>query len=257
MNYSIDEVIEYVTDEDVKFVRLAFCDLRGRQKNVAVMPTELMNAMRFGMKVNASGIDGFAGEILLKPDPATLTELPWRPQHGRVAHLFCDVCELNGKLMASYPRNRLKYRNKGGEVVLDETFYLLLPDENGRPTAVPHDRAGYLDIAPEDKGENVRREICLTLERMGIRPLSSHHERGPAQHIVNYAAASPVEAADNAVTYRAVVRTIAAQYGLCADFSPEPIRGEAKNVATLTVDNRRIVLPDTDEDPYLMILKNL
>ena len=102
-------------------------------------------------------------------------------------------------------------------------FYLFKLDENGEPTKDPYDHAGYMDIAPADRGENVRREICLTLEQMGIQPESSHHEGGPGQNEIDFRYADPLTAADNAVTFQAVVRTIAAQNGLWADFSPRPL----------------------------------
>ena len=140
---------------------------------------------------------------------------------------------------------------------LDQTFYLLKLSETGEPTGIPHDGAGYLDIAPADKGENVRREICLTLERMGIRPLGSRHEHGPGQHTVLCAPADALRAADNAVTFRAVVRTIAAQYGLFADFSPEPVPSGAKNSLILTVNGVKSSVSDTGKNPYKLILESL
>ena len=108
-------------------------------------------------------------------------------------------------------------------------FYLFRRDENGEPTTTPYDRAGYMDIAPEDKGENVRREICLTLEQMGIRPECSHHEQGPGQNEIDFRYAEPVKAADDAVTFRTVVNTVALRNGLAADFSPKPLRSEPGN----------------------------
>ena len=108
-------------------------------------------------------------------------------------------------------------------------FYLFRLDEDGEPTKIPYDRAGYMDIAPADKGENVRREVCLTLERMGIRPESSHHEEGPGQNEIDFRYADPVTAADNAVTFRAAVDTVAARNGLYADFGPKPLADKAGN----------------------------
>ena len=104
-----------------------------------------------------------------------------------------------------------------------QTFYLFRLDEEGNPTKEPYDRAGYMDIAPEDRGENVRREICLTLEQMGIRPESSCHEEGPGQNKIDFRFSDALEAADNAMTFRTVVRTAAHRNGLAADFSPKPL----------------------------------
>ena len=125
-------------------------------------------------------------------------------------------------------------------------FYLFRRDENGEPTRIPYDNAGYMDIAPEDKGENVRREICLTLEQMGIQPERSHHEEGPGQNEIDFRYADPVTAADNAVTFRTVVHTIAARNGLCADFSPKPLahapgNGMHVNFSVHAVDGRDVM----------------
>ena len=108
-------------------------------------------------------------------------------------------------------------------------FYLFTCDEEGKPTKIPYDSAGYMDIAPDDKGENVRREVCLTLERMGIKPESSHHEEGPGQNEIDFRYSEPLTAADNATTFKAVVNTIAARNGLKADFSPKPLESMPGN----------------------------
>lgn len=108
-------------------------------------------------------------------------------------------------------------------------FYLFKLDENGCPTTIPYDNAGYMDIAPEDKGENIRREICLTLEQMGIFPESSHHEEGPGQNEIDFRYDSPLEAADNAMTFCSVVKAVVNRNGIAADFSPKPLEDKAGN----------------------------
>jgi glutamine synthetase len=234
MNYTPDEVMEYISEEDVKFVRMAFCDIYGRQRNVAVMAGELPRAFEHGIAFDASAVAGFEmdvrSDLFLQPDPTTLKELPWRPQHGRVAHMFCDVVHPDGTPCPSDLRQLLRRTaaeagKKGYEFRFgtEMEFYLFKLDERGEPTREPFDRAGYMEVAPEDKGENVRREICLTLERMGIYPESSHHESGPGQNEIDFRYAEPVTAADNAVMFRSVVKAIAAQNGLWADFSPRPL----------------------------------
>lgn len=94
---------------------------------------------------------------------------------------------------------------------------------------MPYDNAGYMDIAPEDKGENIRREICLTLEQMGIYPESSHHEEGPGQNEIDFRYSDALTAADNAITFRSVVKTIANRNGVAADFSPKPLKDQPGN----------------------------
>ena len=234
MKYTPEEVLEYIREENIKFVRLAFCDLYGRQRNVAVLADELERAFAYGVAFDASAIDGFGGDVrsdlFLHPDPATLTQLPWRPRDGGVAHMFCGITHPDGTPFDGDARGILRQAVRDAEeagysfrIGSEIEFYLFRQDENGEPTRIPYDNAGYMDIAPDDRGENVRREICLTLERMGILPEASHHESGPGQNEIDFRHADPLTAADNAVTFQAVVRTIAAQYGLWADFSPRPL----------------------------------
>ena len=237
MKYSEPEVIQYVQEEDVKFIRLAFCDIYGRQKNIAIMPYELSRAFRYGIAIDASAIAGFGSEVnsdlFLHPDPGTLSRLPWRPDSGAVVRMYCDICYPDGTPFKSDCRRLLKETveeaEKAGlhfEFGSEMEFYLFRTDENGVPTLIPHDMAGYMDIAPQDRGENVRREIQLTLEQMGIQPESSHHEEGPGQNEIDFKYSDPLKAADNATTFKSVVRTIAARNGLFADFSPKPLPGQ-------------------------------
>ena len=240
MNYEKDEVLDYIDEEDVKFIRLAFCDVHGNQKNIAIMPSELPRAFEDGISIDASAIDGFGDEqnsdLFLFPDPATIQVLPWRPSHGRVVRMFCDIENPDGTPFAHDTRAILKRAvreaqeqgiafNFGAEF----EFYLFETDESGNPTKKPYDQAGYMDIAPDDKGENVRREICLTLAQMGINPESSHHEEGPGQQEIDFQYSDPLTAADNAVTFKTVVRTIASRNGLFADFGPKPLAGKSGN----------------------------
>lgn len=236
MKYTVSEVIQYVREEDVKFIRLAFCDIYGNQKNMAVMPYELERAFRYGMPVDASAITGFdadsSSDLFLHPDPSTLTQLPWRPESGRVVRMFCNITGADGSPYAADCRHLLENAaSKAASYGISfrfgtsMEFYLFKTDESGNPTKIPHDNAGYMDIAPADKGENVRREIQLTLERMGIQPESSHHEEGPGQNEIDFVSSDPLSCADNAVTFVSVVKTIAARNGLYADFSPKPVLG--------------------------------
>ncbi len=234
MKYSKDEVIQYVQEEDVKFIRLAFCDVFGKQKNIAIMPDELPRAFEYGIAFDASAIAGFGDEVhsdlLLHPEPDTLTPLPWRPEHGRVVQMLSNITCPDGSPFACDTRSLLKkavaFANTKGYTFTfgaEQEFYLFNLDENGKPTRTPCDEAGYMDIAPEDHGENVRREICLTLEQMGIRPESSHHEEGPGQNEVAFRFADALTAADHAQVFQRVVKTVAHRNGLFADFSPKPI----------------------------------
>ncbi|MBQ3934713.1 MAG: glutamine synthetase [Clostridia bacterium] len=240
MRYSKEEVMQYVAEEDVKFIRLAFCDVFGRQKNISIMPDELDRAFAYGIAFDASAIAGFGDEaqsdLFLHPDPETLTWLPWRPEHGKVVRMFCRITYPDGKPFECDTRSLLRQASddaaKEGYTFYfgaEQEFYLFELDEKNEPTKTPYDRAGYMDIAPEDRGENVRREICLTLEQMGIRPESSHHEEGPGQNEIDFRYAEALTAADNVMTFQTVVKTVARRNGLYADFSPKPLPGEPGN----------------------------
>ena len=240
MKYSKQEVMQYVQEEDVKFIRLAFCDVFGKQKNISIMPEELPRAFEYGIAIDASAIEGFGDEthsdLLLHPEADTLMPLPWRPEHGRVVRMFCTISYPDGRIFECDSRSILKQAVQDAEKAgyqfffgAEQEFYLFNLDDNGNPTKEPYDNAGYMDIAPEDKGENIRREVCLTLEQMGIRPESSHHEEGPGQNEIDFRYSSPLSAADNAMTFQTVVKTIARRNGLYADFSPKPLEGKPGN----------------------------
>ena len=240
MRYSVDEVMKYIEEEDVKFIRLAFRDAFGTQKNISVAPGEVKKAFAEGAPINAREIAGFRNSayasLYLRPDPDTMAILPWRPDSGRVLRMFCDLHTPEGEPYASDTRQVLKMaiaraRTAGIEFRFgtETEFYLFKNDEEGMPTKQPYDHAGYMDIAPDDKCENVRREISLTIEKMGLVPERSHHERGPGQNEIDFHYAKPLKAADQMTTFKMAVRTIANRYGLTADFSPMPLPGKPGN----------------------------
>ena len=234
MNYTVNEVLEFVEDNDVKFVRLVFFDIFGKQKNISILANELPSAFEKGVNIDVEKIDGFSGvtnsELYLFPDVRTLAVLPWRPQHGRVIRLFCDIRYSDGRLFECDVRNVLrnaveKVNSLGFDcnISADCEFYLFEMDSVGNPTRNPQDYAGYFDMAPLDKGENVRRQICLTLEEMDISPLSSHHECGPGQNKINFKPSSPLQSADHLSTFKMVVKASATSCGLFASFLPKPL----------------------------------
>ena len=240
MMYTAQEIADYAAAEDVKFIRLAFCDVFGVPKNISIMPEELPRAFSDGISIDASAIRGFGDEahsdLLLFPDPETLTALPWRPSHGRVVRLFADIRCSDGTPFPLDTRSILKrmIAKAAAEGVTvnfgtEFEFYLFRLDVDGNATNIPYDNAKYMDIAPLDRGENVRREICLTLCEMGIRPESSHHEDGPGQNEIDFRYGDAMSAADNAITFPSVVRTVAMRNGLWADFSPKPLAHESGN----------------------------
>lgn len=240
MKYSRQEVLQYLAEEDVKFIRLAFCDVFGRQKNISIMPQELPRAFSTGIAIDASAIAGFGDEthsdLLLYPDTNTLMPLPWRPEHGRVVRMFCNIFYPDGRSFECDSRAVLAKAVAAAEEAgyhfffgAEQEFYLFKLDELGDPTKIPYDHASYMDIAPEDRGENIRREICLTLEQMGILPESSHHEEGPGQNEIDFRYSDPLAAADNAMTFQTVVKAVALRNGLAADFGPKPLKDQPGN----------------------------
>ena len=237
MDTTMSEVVQFIQENDVKFIRLAFCDIFGNQKNIAIMPTELERAFEQGIHFNAAALRGFlnveASDLLLFPDPATLSVLPWRPAQGRVVRFYCDIRYPDGTPFEGDGRHLLRETNRrarraGYSLTMGTAseFYLFELDENGHPTTIPHDHGEYFDVAPLDKAENVRRQICLTLEEMNIQPESSHHEQGPGQNEVDFRYAEALEAADNFVTFKWVVKSMASSSGLFASFLPPACAGQ-------------------------------
>ncbi|MDE6021734.1 MAG: glutamine synthetase family protein [Ruminococcus sp.] len=261
MKYSREEVAQFIMEEDVKFIRLTFCDVFGKQKNISIMPDELLRAFTQGIAFDASAIEGFGDEthsdLLLHPDADTLMILPWRPEHGKVVRMFCSITYPDGRPFECDTRSILKNAIADAENAglrfsfgSEQEFYLFKLDDNGERTNIPYDNAGYMDIAPDDKGENIRREICLTLEQMGIRPESSHHEEGPGQNEIDFRYSTPLIAADNAMTFQAIVKTVAGRNGLFADFTPKPIKDKPGNGFHINMSVQSL---DENDNLYYMI----
>jgi len=237
----------FVKEGDVKFIRLSFVDLSGRQKNVSVMADGFEEHLADGVVIEGKGA-GFPSEaeIRLVPDMSTVHILPWRPQHGRVARFLSSVKSVSGEFLPFDTRKVLadtvavlKESGYTSELGTDSEFYLFQLSEAGDPTFATQDKAGAYDIAPLDKGENVRREICLTMEEIGIDPLSSHHEQGPGQNEITFVERPPVEACDNYVIFKSVVKAIASRNGLYASFMPKPLAAEHGNSLTINFDIKK------------------
>ena len=225
-----------VRDEDVEFIRLQFTDMFGTLKNIAVTARELPRALKNQCMVDGSQIagvrEGKVTDMYLYPDPDTFTILPWRPQQGKVARMLCDLYRPDGKPYISSSRYILKKvteeaGEKGYTCYVDPEceFFLFHSDDNGIPTTVTHEQAGYLDMSPLDLGENARRDMVLSLEDMGIEVESSHHETAPAQHEIDFRYGEIREMADRIMTFKMAVRSIAKRHGLHATFMPKPVAG--------------------------------
>lgn len=248
--YETDEIMRFTEENDVRFVRLAFCDIFGQLKNISVSVSTLQRAFSEGVRFNASQIRGFLNvedsDLLLFPDPSTMAVLPWRPSQGRVIRFYCQIRHPDGSLFLGDCRSHLKEYEKelfeeGYEVYLGSEleFYLFRLSEDGSPTFTPMDDASYFDIAPRDKGENIRREICLNMEEMGLKFESSHHEKGPGQNEVVFRHSLLLDSADNVITFRSMVKTLAARSGLYASFLPRPLEAEAGSGYHINISVRK------------------
>ena len=231
-----EDIARRVKDEGVEFIRMQFTDIFGQMKNVAVTASQLEKALSGGIMIDGSSIEGFVrineSDQYLRPDPDTFAILPWRPQQAKVARLICDVYNPDGTPFAGDPRGVLKRAlaraaeqgyafNVGPEM----EFFLFQTDEQGKPTVKTGDEAGYFDLGPLDRGEDARREICLALEQMGFEIEASHHEVAPGQHEIDFKYADALTAADNIMTFKLAVKTIAMKHGLHATFMPKPVFG--------------------------------
>lgn len=238
--YTKEDVLAYVNEENVTFIRLAYFDIYGHQKNISILPDELPRAFAEGISFDASAIAGFGTDIksdlFLMPDPSTLSILPWRSLDGSVIRMYCDIQYPDGTPFELDTRYLLKQaeqyaKEQGIEIQIgtEFEFYLFLTDEKGQNSHIPLDTAGYMDIAPEDQGEDVRKDICFTLQEMGLHPEASHHEEGPGQNEIDFRYSTPLQAADDAATFKWVVRTVAKANGLIADFDPKPLKEHSGN----------------------------
>ncbi len=230
---TIEEIKELIEEEDVEFLRLQFVDMFGNLKNIAVTPGQLERAMKAEYSFEGSAMFDdfypFEDDLYLVPDLDTFTIIPWRPQQGKVAKLICDICTEDGTPFRLSPRHILKKalakgKELGYTVVVDAEceFFLFHTDDNGVPTTLTHEKAGYLDVGPMDLGENARREIVLNLEEMGFDIESSHHEKAPAQHEIDFREGEGLKTADAITTLKFAVRSIAKRFGLYATFMPKP-----------------------------------
>lgn len=246
MSFSPKEILNFIEENDVKFIRLTFCDMFGNLKNIAIMPDELPRAFEYGIPFDSSTIANGTSDLLLVPDISTLSVLPWRPKSGRVVRFFCSLKNMDGSDYVGDTRtdltnyiNQLRLDGYTCEMGTKCEFYLFELDERGEPTRIPHDNGGYLDVAPLDKCENARREICLSLEEMGMKPKGSCHKHGPAQNEIEFRENEPVTAADNMVHYKTVVKSIAAQSGLFASFMPKPLPNEHGSALSISISIKK------------------
>lgn len=256
-----EDIMRLVEEEDVEFIRLQFTDIFGNMKNIAITSSQLEKALDNRCMFDGSSIEGFArieeSDMYLYPDLSTLAIFPWRPQQGKVARLICDIHRPGGEPFEGDPRYILKRAIKEAadmgytfEVGPECEFFLFHTDENAMPTTITHEKAGYFDLGPVDLGENARRDMVLTLEDMGFEIEASHHEVAPAQHEIDFHYGEALETADNIMTFKLAVKTIAKRHGLHATFMPKPkygVNGSGMHInMSLNKDGRNIFQDVTD-----------
>ena len=232
------DVMRIAREEDVRFIRLQFTDMFGTLKNVAITRSQLDKVLEEGCNFDGSSIEGFArieeSDMKLIPDPDTFVIFPWTDQGNRVARLICDVYTTDGKPFEGDPRYILKKTlaeaaqmgysfNAGPEC----EFFLFQTGPGGEPTTHTHDKAEYFSLAPVDRGEDARQDICLALEEMGFEIEASHLENAAGQHEIDFRYDTALTTADKVMTFKLVVKTIAQRHGLHATFMPKPIYGIA------------------------------
>ncbi len=260
--YTKQDIIRLVEEEDVEFIRLQFTDMFGTFKNVAITKSQLGKALDNQCMFDGSSIEGFVrieeSDMYLYPDLDTFAIFPWRPQQGKVARIICDIYRPDGQPFEGDPRYILKKTLAEGkamgyqfDVGPECEFFLFHTDEEGRPTTTTHERAGYFDLGPVDLGENARRDMVLALEEMGFEIETSHHEVAPAQHEIDFRYGEGLAAADNIMTFKLAVRTIAKRFGLFASFMPKPkhgVNGSGMHInMSVSKEGRNIFSEPSDE----------
>ncbi len=235
--YTKEDITRLAEEENVKYIRLQFTDLMGVIKNVEIPVSQLPKALDNKMMFDGSSIEGFVrieeSDMYLFPDLSTWVVFPWGTEEGKVARLICDIYMPDGKPFEGDPRYILRKALKEAEelgftafnVGPEPEFFLFKLNEKGEATLDFNDQGGYFDFAPLDLGENCRRDIVLTLEKMGFEIEASHHEVAPGQHEIDFKYTDALHAADQILTFKLVVKTIARKHGLHATFMPKPMYG--------------------------------
>ncbi len=260
-NYTKKDIMRMVEEDDVEFIRLQFTDMFGNLKNVAITISQLEKALNNECMFDGSSIEGFVrieeSDMFLYPDLDTYVTFPWRPQQGKVARLICDVYSADRKPFQGDPRYALKKVLEEAadmgytfDVGPELEFFLFQLEENGNPTTITNERAGYFDLGPLDFGENARRDMVLTMEEMGFKIDASHHEVAPAQHEIDIKYTDALAAADSVMTFKLVARTIAKRHGLHATFMPKPnfgVDGSGMHINVSLKKDGKNIFDDTSD----------
>ena len=236
-NLNEKDIRSLIEENNVKFIRLQFTDILGISKNVAVPVSQLDKVLSGEIMFDGSSIEGFTrieeSDMYLKADLNTFTILPWKLKDGTIARFICDIYYPDGSSFSGCPRTALKkviskFEDKGFSVNVgpEPEFFIFHRDKEGKATTITHEQASYFDMAPVDLGEKVRRDIIMALEKINFEVEAYHHEVAPGQHEIDFKYSDPLKTADRIITFKFVVKTIAAQHNLHATFLPKPIYGE-------------------------------
>ena len=258
--YTRDDILDMIEEEDIEFIRLQFTDIAGNLKNMATTVDQIDKILDGRCQFDCAAIDGFDGdmeELFLIPDLDTFVIFPWRPQHGKVARFICDIVKPDGTPFDGDSRYILKRiiaeaKDMGYDfdVALKNEFFLFDLGENGEPTQNSSEKGGYFDVGPADCGENARRDMVLYLADMGISTESSYHSDEAAQHVLDMTYTNALTMADNIMTSRLVIRTVAKRHGLHATFMPKPKKDSKGSGAHYTFSlskNGKNIFTDADD----------
>ena len=261
--YTRADIERMVKEENVKFIRLQFSDIFGVLKNVAITADQLGKALDNKCMFDGSSVEGFVrieeSDMYLYPDYDSFVIFPWNHEKGKVARLICDVYTADGEPFSGDPRNVLKRVCKEAadmgytfNVGPECEFFLFETDKDGRATTNTTDHGSYFDLGPTDPGEGVRQEMVRALSKMGFEIEASHHEVAPAQHEIDFKYDDAISAADNIMTFKLAVKTIAQKNNLYATFIPKPIKGIAGsgmhiNMSLSDKDGNNVFADDNDK----------
>lgn len=259
------EILRVCREENVKFIRLQFTDILGVMKSISITDDQLDKALDGELMFDGSSIEGFVrieeSDMYLKPDLNTFLILPWDNPNSsnKTARLICDIYDSNGNPFLGSPRYALKRvlleaEDMGYSMFVgpEPEFFMFLLDSKGQPTLETNDKASYFDLPPVDKGEVARLDMVETLQSIGFEIEASHHEVAPGQHEIDFKYNEALPTADNIVTFRIVVRTVAQKHGLHATFMPKPIYGIAGSGMHIHIslfkDGKNVFYDDSKED---------
>jgi glutamine synthetase len=228
-----ESILARIDEQQVRFINLWFTDITGMVKSIVVPGSEAANVLDSGCAFDGSSIEGFAraaeSDMVLMPDLNTFTVLPWDPPDERTARLVCTVYTPQGEPFIGDPRtalvNVLKQAEKMGftyKTGIELEFFLFHRHESsGILPLKPHDEVSYFDLSTNFT-QSIRRKMVSTLTEMGICVDTAHHEIGSGQHEIDFSYNDALISADQILTARVALKSVAQHNGLHCTFMPRP-----------------------------------